>query len=102
MGVVEIASLIVFPIGLTSFYLAVEQDRTSIEWRIGLFRNEIVSTVVILFGFLTMAASGVVLFLYSWKWLLCVFFGTALVYPFIGRATAVWFWASLFRNFERD
>ncbi len=102
MGIVEIVALVVFPIGTTSFYLAVEQEKTPIEEKIGLFRNEIVSTIVMVFGFLIMVASGIVLFLYSWKWSLCAFFGTAFVYPWIGRAVAIWFWARLFRYFERD
>ena len=93
MGVLEIISVLVFPTSLGSFQLAVEQRRTPILDRIGMFRSEEFISIVFFPSLILMIASVVVLLLYSWVLLLGLFVGTAITFSWFGRFLLVRFWA---------
>jgi len=97
MSVIEIISLFVFPVSLASFQLAVEQEKTILADRIGMFRNEVVTTIIMFSGFIFMTASGIIIFIHSWVLLICIFFGTAVAYVFGGREVLIWLWYNLIK-----
>lgn len=92
MSIIEIASLFLFPISLASFQLAVEQEKTAIEDRIGMFRSEVFGFIVMLPSFMLMIASTIILLIHSWILYLCLFVGTAIAYTFGGRYILIQMW----------
>jgi hypothetical protein len=76
MGFLEIISIVIFPISLGSFQLAVEQGRTPLSDRIGMFRSE--EFIVVLF--------------YSWILLLGLFVGTAIIFQLFGKFLLIRAW----------
>lgn len=92
MDLLEIVSIVVFPFSLGSFQLAIEQGRTSLFDRVGMFRSEDFVSIVFFSSLLFMAASGIVLLLYSWVLLLCLFVGTAITFPLFGSTLLIRLW----------
>jgi hypothetical protein len=85
MKALQIISIIVFPISLGSFQLAIEQSRTYIGERIGMFRDETFVSIVFFVSLIFMVPSGIVVFFYSWILLIGLFVGTAITFPIFGR-----------------
>ena len=92
MDFLEIISVVVFPISLGSFQLAVEQGRIPLFDRVGMFRSEDFVSIVFFPSLVLMIASGIVLLLYSWILLLCFFIGTAISFPLFGRSLLIRLW----------
>ena len=92
MGFVDILAIVVFPISLGSFQLAVEQERTPLSGRIGMFRSDVFMSVVFFPSLVLMVASGIVVLLNSWVLLLGLFVGTAIIYPLCGRYLLIRLW----------
>ena len=97
MSSLEIISIVIFPISLGSFQLAVEQGRTPIFDRIGMFRSEEFISIVFFPSLILMIASGVVLLLYSLVLLLGLFVGTAVTFRLFGRFLLIRAWYLPFR-----
>lgn len=96
MGFLEIISIVLFPISLSSFQLAVEQGRTPLSDRIGMFRNEEFTSIVFFPSLILMAASGIVVLFYSWILLLGLFVGTAIIFQLFGKFLLIRAWYLLF------
>jgi hypothetical protein len=97
MNPLEIISSIVFPLSLGSLQLAIGQERTQLSGRVGMFRSKAFLNIVFFLSFFPMVASGIVLFLYSWILLLCLFFGTAIAFPLFGKSLLMMLWSIPFR-----
>ena len=101
MGILEIVAVIVFPPSLGSFHLVFEQSRTHISARVGMFRSEGFISFVFFPSFALMVGSGIVILLHSWVLLVSLFFGTAILYPIIGRFLLIRAWYLPFRMLSR-
>ena len=92
MSFLDIISIVIFPISLGSFQLALEQGRTPLFDRIGIFRSEEFISIIFFPSLIFMIASGIVLLLYSWVLLLVLFVGTAITFPLFGRFLLIKVW----------
>ena len=92
MGFLDIISIVIFPISLGSFQLAVEQGRTPLSDRIGMFRSEEFTSIVFFPSLILMVASGIVVLFYSWILLLGLLVGTAITFPLFGRSLLIRLW----------
>ncbi len=93
MSILEIIAVIIFPITLSSYGLMLEQKKTSLADRMSMFRSEFFTNIVFFPSFVLMIASGVILFLYSWKILIITFIITAILYPLLGRILISRLWS---------
>jgi len=93
MYVLEIISIIIFPIALGSFQLAIEQGKIPLFDRIGMFRDEVFISIVFFLSLILMVISAIFVFLYSWIVLIALFIGTAISFPLFGRFLLVRLWA---------
>ena len=92
MDFLEIISVVVFPLSLGSFQLAVEQGRIPLFDRVGMFRSDDFVSIVFFPSLVLMIASGIVLLVYSWILLPCFFIGTAISFPLFGRSLLIRLW----------
>ena len=92
MNVFEIIAAMIFYLALNSWGLFLEQEKTPIEEKIGMFRSSVVTILVSILSFILIIASGIILFLYSWKILIIIFIISGLLYPFIGRWIVLRLW----------
>ncbi|MBW2558796.1 MAG: hypothetical protein JRD69_08215 [Deltaproteobacteria bacterium] len=93
MYILEIISIIVFPLALGSFQLAIEQGKSPLFDRIGVFRSEEFISIVFFPSLILMIASGIFVFLYSWILLIALFIGTAIFIPLFGRLILLRLWS---------
>jgi len=100
VGFIEIISIVVFPISLWSFLLALEQKRAPLISRIGMFRGEDFINIVFPPSLILMAASGIILSIYSWVLLTGLFVGTAITFQWLGRSLLIRFWAVPYKIIE--
>lgn len=93
MNIFEIIAVIIFYLSLSSYGLILDREKTPPEERISMFSSEMFTNLVFFPSFILMVASGIVLFLYSWKILIIIFIITALIYPLIGRSLIFRLWS---------
>ncbi len=89
MNLIEIISIIVFPLSFNGFMLSGEQEKAGIFHRIDIFRSPTFRYLIMYLSILFMIASGIVMLLHSWVLLLCLFVGSGVLYPFIGRTLVI-------------
>ncbi len=100
MNILKIVSMFIFPVALSSYQLTREQRALPLSERVGMFRSEVFIMIVDYPSFIVMIISGILIFLDSWKLLIGLFFGTAIVYPLFGRfiVTRTWLIPYYFLN----
>lgn len=91
--ILEVISIIIFPIALGGFQLAIEQGKIPLFDRIGMFRSEDIVSIVFFASLILMIISGIFVFLYSWVLLIALFIGTAITFPLFGRFLLVRLWS---------
>jgi len=101
MGILEIVSIVVFPISLSSFILQGSQSQTPMLNRAAMFRSEAFGCLIFVLSFPLMIASGVIIGLYSWVLLVALLAGTVIAYPLFGCYLVRFLWLIPFMIIDR-